>query len=300
MTVRCSVVVWCRSYNSAYQDTKPSVNRGGDATLQYLVITPPSAADMAAFYKARDLSQYAREPIPSQEFRAVAGRSHASSAQDVSEWVPELSGLPQLTSASMLMPLVDALPPPDMRLPPKPIRRLDPAVVRHFNLQAVVGAPPPATAIDGGPLPAQASAAMASQEAASSSLSGRSSADGSQKPASKADAISQLATSLSEARPKVSGRATRPILAPTPRRPPLLGTPGEPPYRPAPACLSGRAKQSVVGIPAKHEAVSSRQAADRGGGPDRANGSAAPCQWPHRCRPARPLHATRRCAAGLR
>ena len=229
---------------------------------------------MAALYKARDLSQYAPEPIPSQEFRAVTGRSHASSAQDVrSGWVPDCSGLPQLTPASMLMPLVNALPPPDMRLPPKPIRRLDPAVVRHFNLQAVVGAPPPATAIDGGPLPAQASAAMASQEAASSSLSGRSSADGSQKPASKTEAITQLVLSLSKDRPKVSGRAPRTYtLAPKPRHPPTLGAPGEPPYRPAPACLPERAKQSVVGIPAERQAVACRQAADRGGGPDRDDG----------------------------
>ena len=166
---------------------------------------------MAAFYKARDLAQYVPEPIPSAEFKAVTGGSHASSAQGAwSEWVTDLPGkLPQLTPASMLMPLVNALPPPDMRLPPKPIRRLDPAALRHFELQAVVGAPPRATAIDGGPLSAQAAAAMASREAASSSLSGRSSADGSQKPASKAEAISQLATSLSEARPKVSGRASR-------------------------------------------------------------------------------------------
>ena len=189
---------------------------------------------MAALYKARDLSQYAPEPIPSQEFRAVTGRSHASSAQDVrSGWVPDCSGLPQLTPASMLMPLVNALPPPDMRLPPKPIRRLEPAALRHFELQAVVGAPPRATAIDGGPLSAQAAAAMALREAASSSLSGKSSADGSQKPASKTEAISLLVLSLSEDRPKVSGRASRLYSRSHATPPTHLGRPLRAPYRPA-------------------------------------------------------------------
>ena len=192
---------------------------------------------MAALYKARDLAQYVPEPIPSKELRTVTGRSHPSSAQGVmSEWVTE--EVPQLTPASMLMPLVDALPPPDMRLPPKPIRRLDPAAVRHFNLQAVVGAPPPATAIDGGPLPAQASAAMASREATSSSLSGRSSADGSQKPASKAEIISQLALSLSEARPKVSG-ASRLHSRPRHATHPPWVTP-ESPYISTRACMPAR------------------------------------------------------------
>ena len=143
---------------------------------------------MAARYKSRAIAEYAPERIP-ELCGAVTGRSHASSAQGAwSDWVNDLPGnLPQLTPASMLMPLVAQLPPPDMRLPPKPIRRLDPAALRHFHLQAVAGAPPPATAIDGGPLPAQA---VASQEAASSSLSGRSSADGSQKSVSRTEAIS--------------------------------------------------------------------------------------------------------------
>ena len=190
---------------------------------------------MAAFYKARDLAQYVPEPIPSVEFKAVTGGSHASSAQGAwSEWVTDLPGkLPQLTPASMLMPLVNALPPPDMRLPPKPIRRLEPAALRHFELQAVVGAPPRATAIDGGPLSAQAAAAMALREAASSSLSGKSSADGSQKPASKTEAISLLVLSLSEDRPKVSGRASRLYSRSHATPPTHLGRPLRAPYRPA-------------------------------------------------------------------
>ena len=153
---------------------------------------------MAARYKSRAIAQYAPERIP-ELCAAVAGRSQVGSAQGAwSDWVTDLPGrLPQLTPGSMLMPLVAQLPPPDMRLPPKPIRRLDPAAVRHFHLQAVAGAPPPATAIDGGPLPAQA---VASQEAASSSLS--------------KEAISQLALSLAEARPRVSGCASRRLYKP--------------------------------------------------------------------------------------
>ena len=191
---------------------------------------------MAARYKSRAIAEYAPERIP-ELCGAVTGRSHASSAQGAwSDWVNDLPGnLPQLTPASMLMPLVAQLPPPDMRLPPKPIRRLDPAALRHFHLQAVAGAPPPATAIDGGPLPAQA---VASQEAASSSLSGRSSADGSQKSVSRTEAISQLALSLVEARPRVSGctprrlhkprHATHPPTPPThpPTHPLTLGARG--------------------------------------------------------------------------
>ena len=222
-----------------HRDCRPP--RCQDSTIWLCNLLLQARADaqimMAALYKARDLAQYVPEPIPSKEFRTVTGRSHPSSAQGVwSEWVTE--EVPQLTPASMLMPLVDALPPPDMRLPPKPIRRLDPAAVRHFNLQAVVGAPPPATAIDGGPLPAQASAAMASREATSSSLSGRSSADGSQKPASKAEIISQLALSLSEARPKVSG-ASRLHSRPRHATHPPWVTP-ESPYISTRACMPAR------------------------------------------------------------
>ena len=93
---------------------------------------------MAARYKSRAIAQYAPERIPELS-AAVAGRSHAGSAQGAwSDWVTDLPGrLHKLTPASMLMPLVAQLPPPDMRLPPKPIRRLDPAAVRHFHLQDV-------------------------------------------------------------------------------------------------------------------------------------------------------------------
>ena len=193
---------------------------------------------MAARYKSRAIAQYAPERIP-ELCAAVAGRSAKVSAQGAwSDWVTDLPGrLPQLTPASMLMPLVAQLPPPDMRLP-KPIRRLDPAAVRHFHLQAVAGAPPPATAIDGGPLPAQA---VASQEAASSSLS--------------KEAISQLALSLAEARPWVSctsRRLHKPYHAThPPTHPHTLGTPGEPPYRPAPACRPGRARTTLAVSPAE-------------------------------------------------
>lgn len=69
MTVRCSVVVWCRSYNSAYQDTKPSVNRGGDAharSLQYLVITLALSRGHGGILQgARPLAVCARaNPVP--------------------------------------------------------------------------------------------------------------------------------------------------------------------------------------------------------------------------------------------
>ena len=198
---------------------------------------------MAARYKSRAIAQYAPERIP-ELCAAVAGRSHASSAQGAwSDWVDDLPGrLPQLTPASMLMPLVAQLPPPDMRLPPKPIRRLDPAAVRHFHLQAVAGAPPPATAIDGGPLPAQA---VASQEAASSSLSGRSSADGNQKSASRTEAISQLALSLVEARPRVSGCTSRRLHKPRHATQPPTHAPTHathPPWVPLESPLSTRAR----------------------------------------------------------
>ena len=185
---------------------------------------------MAARYKSRAIAEYAPERIP-ELCGAVTGRSHASSAQGAwSDWVNDLPGnLPQLTPASMLMPLVAQLPPPDMRLPPKPIRRLDPAALRHFHLQAVAGAPPPATAIDGGPLPAQA---VASQEAASSSLSGRSSADGSQKSVSRTEAISQLALSLVEARPQVSGCTSRRLHKPRHATHPPAHPPTHPPTHP--------------------------------------------------------------------
>ena len=188
------------------------------------------ARNMAAAYKQRDLAQYVQEPIPSAEFKEVARSSHANHGE-WSKWVEDLRGpLPQLTPASMLMPLVNALPPPDMRLP-KPLQRLDPAVLCHFKLQAVSGAPQPATAIDGGPLPAQLPAATALREAAPSSLSGRSSADGSQKPASKSDRIQQLAVALFEARPEVRSGASPhavPLRAPppVPRTDPTVCRPG--------------------------------------------------------------------------
>ena len=185
----------------------------------------------------------------------MIGRSHASATGDWSECVKDLPGkLPQLTSASMLMPLVDALPPPDMRLP-KPLRRLDPAAQRHFRLQAVSGAPPPATAIDGGPLPAQPPAATALREAASSSLSGRSSADGSQKPASKAERIWQLALGLFEARPKVSGGASRLATPPTQHCVPLESAT----RRHRPTRMPARAWQSNSGCPTRQASKPSRR-----------------------------------------
>lgn len=103
-----------------------------------------------------------REPIPSLELQKILKGAHALSKDSVwSDWVKDYPGdLPQLTSSSLLLPMMQTLPPRDMRLP-KPLRKLDPAVLRHFELKPLKDTASHTAGwteshtVDGGPLPLQ-------------------------------------------------------------------------------------------------------------------------------------------------
>ena len=100
-----------------------------------------------------------REPIPSLELKRILNAEPPSKDGVWSDWVKDYPGvLPQLTSSSLLLPMMRALPPRDMRLP-KPLRKLDPALLRHFELKPLKpDAAAGGSAVDGGPRPVQAEA----------------------------------------------------------------------------------------------------------------------------------------------
>ena len=137
-----------------------------------------------------------REPIPSLELQRILKDAASLSKDGVwSDWVKDYPGvLPQLTSSSLLLPVMRALPPRDMRLP-KPLRKLDPAVLRHFELKPLKpDAASGGSAVDGGPLPLQSEASgRSSTEPGDKAEKGKSGLD---------ERIWHVAKALFEIRPK--------------------------------------------------------------------------------------------------
>ena len=199
---------------------------------------PQMIASVASgFYLQRDPTKYNSEPIlPSAALAKLIAQSRDyanASQQDWSGWVQDVGPLPQLTAASMLLPRVDQLPPPDMRVP-DPLRRLDPAALRHFELQRIEGVETPVGA-DGAPLPPEVLQRLTVMKDGAPP-SGRSSAEGSEmaekaekvekaEKGSKSDRIWQMARSLFEARPAVSdGASEPPALSLLPENPAVRGS----------------------------------------------------------------------------